>query len=88
MPQRGAVAVSSRLAGRDAALADASPGPTTFPSDTTSRGNLLNDINAASLPVTGEDAPNLRNDAHRHPQPAETASTHVSRSFYIVTVNA
>ena len=64
MPQRGAVAVSSRLAGRDEGQADPSPGPTTFPSDTICSGNLLNDINAASLPVTGEDAPNLCNDAH------------------------
>ena len=34
------------------------------PSGTTSSGNLLNDINAGSLPVTGEVTPNLCNDAH------------------------
>jgi len=34
------------------------------PSGTTSSGNLLNDVNSGSLPVTGEVTPNLCNDAH------------------------
>jgi hypothetical protein len=34
------------------------------PSGTTSSGNLINDINSGSLPVTGEVTPNLCNDAH------------------------
>lgn len=34
------------------------------PMGTTSSGNLLNDINAGGLPVTGQMTPNLCNDAH------------------------
>ncbi len=37
---------------------------TDVPSGTTSSGNLLNDVNSGSLPVTGEVTPNLCNDAH------------------------
>jgi acid phosphatase len=39
-------------------------GSNDVPSGTTSSGALLNDINAGTLPVTGELTPNLCNDAH------------------------